>query len=258
MTSVNRILHDAVHVFKMSSLSRSVSFMDATATSGVQYAHAYEQLAEKCRRSEHLGLIMFGNETTFSLNTVPAMFWAKKRFPASIRGDNGMKGVFTLIVLNAAGSVLFVSGNIEWSHASKAKTLLHEQIATFDKHNGQSADLLIINNASWHHKALTLIATSFIGYPPANELQSSVWNSKVSAECLNADIQNGSAVKVQVDVLSSSSGVGKGNGWFVPTRPAGMVLFQPCKILFKSLKVHMERLPADICTKNSLAIEHLV
>lgn len=87
-------------------------FTPQTAIACVNYSHAYRQLYELTGVSEHSKRVLFGDESTFTLEEIPAMVWAHRGTPARIVGTDGKGRVSVFLFLNGGGEVCHIHGNI--------------------------------------------------------------------------------------------------------------------------------------------------
>eukprot|EP00171_Calliarthron_tuberculosum_P023525 IDg23525t1 len=101
-------------------------------------------------------------------------------------------------------------------------------------------------------------------YPPCTAEQAAVFGSEIEVEPLDAKHGNGASSRAQFYILRHESAPGADDRRFVLTTPAGMAAFQPCEILFRSLKERLARLPEnDTPNVNSehvhaMAVESLI
>lgn len=241
-SSVRRVLKDANLIWKMARSSRPVVFTSSTAIASVRYAHAYQRFLEKSGASEVPSQLIFGDETTFSAFEVPTMVWAEKGIPSRVIGDDGKGGISTFVFLNGAGSVVKVIGNIKQSNGIETSLQLLDFLKWYDEKNGLEAGLLLIlDNATWHHQALSNISKGHGFYPPCNAQQASLWGNAVPIEPLDADNNNGSLSRAQFYILRKETSPGADDGRYVLMTPPGMCAFQAAELLFKSCKDRLAR-----------------
>lgn len=147
----------------------------------------FQALAEQSGASEILSLVLFGEETTFTVEAVPVMEWARKGDPSRICGNQSKGGLRVFFSLMRQMVSFFVSENIGTSDEKLLEEQLLSLLSGFDKKDGtNSRMLLIFNNASRYHGAPTKLVEGSHYYPPMTPKQGDFWNGEVGMEPLNA------------------------------------------------------------------------
>lgn len=131
-------------------------------------------------------------------------------------------------------------------------------IDEFDISVGEDAGLLLIlDNATFDHKALRKLSLSWCYYPPATSDQCEIFGNNVLMESLSAAENKGSNSRVQIYVLGNETCNGN-DGRFVLTNPPGMAAFQSCETLFRSMKERLSRVPKNASSSSTSKNVHSV
>lgn len=243
-SSIRRILHDASYMWKASRRSRAVVFKPETDIAFVNYAHAFRRLHELNGTSEHKKQVPFGDESTFMLDEIPAMVWARRCTTSRIVGSDGKSGVSIFLFINGSGEVYNVHGNMGQCHFQLLVDQLNNLMNRFDEDLGSEAGfMLIIDHKLWHYEALRMMTNQWGYYPPAKEEQAVLINSSAPTPPLSTIEDNGSKSRAQLYRIRKPTDANADNARVVLMTTAGVSPFQPDAFLFSKMKERLKRHP---------------
>lgn len=228
-----------------------------TARASIGYMTVYQLLAEMSGGAENLVFIMYGDETTFRLQAVLAVARAQQGIPLRFQGNSWKSGPSTFVFINEAGSVFYNAGSIGTTTADHVEDQLLGLLGEFDDCRGPSSGvLLVIDNATWRGKALSKTFEGSAYFLPSSNNDADLWGRNVDAEPLDASSCSGASSHAKAYVIRDATASGTKNKRIFPNTSSGMAAFQPCKILFSSLKSRMEQQPSDVSSESSVQKEH--
>ena len=243
-SSICKILHDETYVWKASRKSKAVIFTPQTSIACINYSHAFRRLYEKSGASEETKRLLFGDESTYTMDQIPAMVWALRGHGARIQGNDGKGGVSIFLFLNGSGEVYHMHANIGQSNHMVVYEQLDALIKHLDEDLGTDAGfLLVVDNAKHHHKALREMTTDWSYYPPSCPDQASLLDAEVQPVPLDPSLMSGSKARAQFYIPKKPTDALSDNGRYVLMTAAGMASFQLREFHFSHLKERIERLP---------------
>lgn len=94
------------------------------------------------------------------------MVWVERGLPARV-ADNNYKGFISVFLFKMQLGVIFVAGNIGRSEHACLRKQFEDFMECYENEFGNDSGLLLVlENATWHHKALTIMANGSVYYPP--------------------------------------------------------------------------------------------
>lgn len=172
------------------------------------------------------------------------MIWARKGLPARKIGSSGKGGVSILLFINGAAEIYHVHGNIGHSNHIRVREEFNHSIEHVDDNLGvESGFLLVIDNTTFHHKALRWMINDWGYYPPASTEQAALLNNQVSVQELYTQGYNSTSSRAQFYRIRKETRSNIDNARFVIMTPPGVAPFQPCEFLFATMKDPLAMLP---------------
>lgn len=149
----------------MSRKSKSVIFARFTAVLSVGCAEVFQRLYENSGSVMNPRQVLYADETFFNFTTVPAMIRTLQILPAPIDGSDGKGGISTFLFINIAVEVFQVHVNIFQSTSELFLKKIGKYMEFFDKDVVTESDFgLVMDNATWHQKALNDIVLEWTYY----------------------------------------------------------------------------------------------
>lgn len=117
--------------------------------------------------SENRWKVLFGDETKLYTCEVPTRIWDLNGSPTRIKEDHSNGGIAMFVFVDGAGTEFHYQGHIGRSDYTRVSDQLEEFIKNVDEVYGHdSGFLIVIDNATWHQKALPEITKRWSYLPP--------------------------------------------------------------------------------------------
>lgn len=245
-SSVNKMLKASNMVFKMSRVSRKVIFHESTAYQCFHHAMAFDELADTVGGHTRPSRVVFGDETLFNIWRVPTRVWAERGLPARVEGKP-KGGLSVLVFLDGSAAVFSVHGNIGQSTGDGCVKQFSDFEEDFNEKHGDGAGLLlVVDHSKPHHSAFAKLYGHIRYWPATKEDEDPAPYVPLSEMATTRRIQ-------YMVMREGDPALGLSPRYLLFT-PPGMAAFQPCEILFNSLREQLAHLPREARTESATAM----